>query len=117
MTRRMILSLMGCAALASLAGCGRGFFQVEQRAPWRAEAEAACLKSGVVKETAEVVRINPISGPGVCGAEFPLKVAALGDASTSLGFADDIRPPGAIGGSQPRWPGAQPGYAAARSSS
>ncbi len=115
MKRRIILSLMGCAALASLAGCGRGFFQVEQRAPWRAEAEAACLKSGTVKETAELVRINPISGPGVCGAEFPLKVAALGDASTSLGFADDMRPPAAVGGrnNQPRWPGSQPSYAAA----
>jgi hypothetical protein len=118
MTRRIILSLMGCVALASLAGCGRGFFQVEQRAPWRAEAEAACLKSGTVKETAEVVRINPISGPGVCGAEFPLKVAALGEASTSLGFADDLRPPAAIGGrnNQPRWPGSQPSYAARPSS-
>ena len=114
MKRRIILSLMGCAALASLAGCGRGFFQVEQRAPWRAEAEAACLKSGTVKESAELVRINPISGPGVCGAEFPLKVAALGDAATSLGFADDMRPPAAIGRSnQPRWPGSQPSYAAA----
>lgn len=110
----MILSLMGCVALASLAGCGRGFFQTEQRAPWRAEAEAACLKAGTVKETAELVRINPISGPGVCGAEFPLKVAALGDASTSLGFADDMRPPAAVGGrgNQPRWPGSQPNYAA-----
>ncbi len=114
MTRRIILSLMGCAALASLAGCGRGFFQFEQRDPWRAEAEAACMKSGAVKETAEVVRINPISGPGVCGAEYPLKVAALGETSTSLGFADDMRPPAAVGGSnQPRWPGSQPGYAAA----
>jgi len=113
----MIFSLMGCVALASLAGCGRGFFQVEQRAPWRAEAEAACLKSGTVKESAEVVRINPISGPGVCGAEFPLKVAALGEASTSLGFADDMRPPAAVGrGNQPRWPGSQPAYAAAPSS-
>ncbi|MCO5130887.1 MAG: extensin family protein [Xanthobacteraceae bacterium] len=113
MTRRIILSLMGCAALASLAGCGGGFFQLEQRAPWRAEAEAACLKSGTVKETAEVVRINPISGPGVCGAEYPLKVAALGEGSTtSLGFADDMRPPAAVGGgNQPRWPGSQPGYA------
>jgi len=114
MTRRIVLSLMGCVALASLAGCGRGFFQVEQRAPWRAEAEAACLKSGAVKETAEVVRINPISGPGVCGAEFPLKVAALGDASTSLGFVDDMRPPAAVGrANQPRWPGTRPSYAAA----
>ncbi|MDP1881414.1 MAG: extensin family protein, partial [Bradyrhizobium sp.] len=72
-----------------------------------AEAELACLKSGTVKENAELVRINPISGPGVCGAEYPLKVAALGEASGSFGFADDLRPPGSIG-NQPRWPVSQP---------
>jgi hypothetical protein len=66
----------------------------------------ACLKSGAVKETADLVRINPISGPGVCGAEFPLKVAALGESNSSFGFADEsLRPPGGISGAgQPRWP-------------
>ena len=97
MTRRLAFYLTGTLALVSLAGCGRGLFQVEQRAPWRAEAEAACLKSGAVRESAEVVRIKPIEGPGVCGAEFPLKVAALGESSTALGFADDLRPPAAVG--------------------
>ena len=99
---------VGSFVLVSLAGCGRGFFQTAEREPWRAEAEAACLKSGVVKETPELVRIDPISGPGICGAEFPLKVAALGEGSNSLGYADDLRPPGAIAGSQPRWPVSQP---------
>src|SRR6202035_463153 len=79
MTRAVPLYLVGCFVLVSLAGCGRGFFQTEEREPWRAEAEIACLKSGAVKESADLVRIDPISGPGVCGAEFPLKVAALGD--------------------------------------
>ena len=51
-----------------------------------------------------MVRINPISGPGVCGAEYPLKVAALGEGTASFGFADEsLRPPGNIG-NQPRWP-------------
>src|SRR5471032_98417 len=104
MTRGVRLYLVGCFVLVSLSGCGRGFFQSAEREPWRAEAEIACLKSGAVKETAELVRISPISGPGVCGAEFPLKVAALGEASGSFGFADDdLRPPGTIG-NQPRWP-------------
>jgi hypothetical protein len=50
------------------------------------------------------VRIEPISGPGVCGAEFPLKVAALGETSGAYGFADDsMRPPADIR-NQPRWP-------------
>ncbi|MDW3298260.1 hypothetical protein NQ251_25645, partial [Escherichia coli] len=82
----------------------RGLFQTAEREPWRAEAEAACLKSGAVKESADLVRIDPISGPGVCGAEFPLKVAALGEASSAYGFADDsLRPPASVG-NQPRWP-------------
>ena len=100
--------LVGSFVLVSMAGCGRGFFQSAEREPWRAEAEIACLKSGTVKETPELVRISPISGPGVCGAEFPLKVAALGESSGNFGFADeDLRPPANIG-SQPRWPISQP---------
>jgi hypothetical protein len=104
MTRGVRLYLVGSFVLVSLAGCGRGFFQSAEREPWRAEAEIACLKSGAVKESAELVRIDPIAGPGVCGAEYPLKVAALGDNITSFGFADEsLRPPGNIG-NQPRWP-------------
>jgi hypothetical protein len=107
MTRGVRLYLVGSIVLVSLAGCGRGLFQAD-REPWRAEAEAACLKSGAVKESADIVRIDPISGPGMCGAEYPLKVAALGEAPSSFGFADEtLRPPGSIG-NQPRWPISQP---------
>src|SRR3569833_78567 len=115
MTHGVRLYLVGSIGLVWLAGCGRGLFQAE-REPWRAEAEAACLKSGAVKEGADIVRIDPISGPGSCGAEFPLKVAALGEVSSSYGFADEeLRPPGAIG-NQPRWPMAQPSNYPAASS-
>jgi Extensin-like protein C-terminus len=107
MTRGVRLYLVGSFVLVSLAGCGRGFFQSEEREPWRAEAEIACLKSGAVKESADLVRIDPISGPGICGAEFPLKVAALGESSGSFGFADELRPPANIG-NQPPWPISQP---------
>src|SRR6478735_3214432 len=106
MTRGVRLYLVGSFVLVSLAGCGKGFFQAE-REPWRAEAEVACLKSGSVKEGPDRVRVEPISGPGMCGAEYPLKVAALGESSSSFGFADDLRPPAPIG-NQPRWPVAQP---------
>ncbi|MEA2916620.1 MAG: hypothetical protein QOJ15_8701 [Bradyrhizobium sp.] len=116
MMRGVGFYLVGCFVLVSLAGCGRGFFQSAEREPWRAEAEVACLKSGAVKESADLVRINPISGPGVCGAEFPLKVAALGEGSGSFGFADDLRPPAGIGGDQPRWPVSRPQPAAPVSS-
>jgi len=108
MTRGVRLYLVGSFVLVSLAGCGRGFFQSAEREPWRAEAEIACLKSGAVKENAELVRVDPISGPGVCGAEYPLKVAALGEGSGSFGFADEtLRPPGNVGNA-PRWPISQP---------
>src|SRR3981081_1237235 len=107
MTRGVRLYLVGSFVLVSLAGCGRGFFAAE-REPWRAEAEIACLKSGAVKENAELVRINPISGPGVCGADSPLELRALGERRGSFGFANnDLRPPGNVG-NQPRWPVSQP---------
>lgn len=111
MTRRVSLYLVGSLVLVSLAGCGRGFFTVEREA-WRAEAEAACLKSGTVKESATLVRISPISGPGSCGAEYPLKVAALGSGNSAIGYSGDLRPPGGIPNapSQPRWPINQPQY-------
>ncbi|HEV7635059.1 MAG TPA: extensin family protein [Bradyrhizobium sp.] len=108
MTRGVRLYLVGSLVLVSLAGCGRGFFQSAEREPWRAEAEIACLKSGAVKENPDLVRIDPISGPGICGAEYPLKVAALGEGSGAFGFADsELRPPGNIGNA-PRWPISQP---------
>jgi hypothetical protein len=108
MTRGVRLYLVGSFVLVSLAGCGGGLFQSAEREPWRAEAEIACLKSGAVKETPELVRIDPISGPGVCGAEYPLKVAALGESSGTFGFADDdLRPPANVG-NQPRWPVSHP---------
>ena len=103
MTRGVCWYFVGSFVLVSLVGCGRGFFTAE-REPWRAEAEIACLKSGAVKEGPDLVRIDPISGPGMCGADYPLKVAALGESTSSIGFADESpRPPAAIG-NQPRWP-------------
>jgi hypothetical protein len=102
MTRGVRLYLVGSIVLVSLAGCGRGFFQAE-REPWRAEAEIACLKSGAVKEGPDIVRIDPISGPGMCGADYPLKVSAIGEGAPAYSFADeDLRPPAPVG--QPRWP-------------
>jgi hypothetical protein len=100
--------LVGSLVLVALAGCGRGFMFAE-REPWRRDAEVSCLKSGAVREGAGLVRIEPIDGPGICGADFPLKVAALGELPV-LGFVDEpLRPPGAIpGAAQPRWPIAQP---------
>jgi hypothetical protein len=82
--------------LAALSGCARMWFA--EREPWRREAEAACLQSGAVKEGPSVTIVAAIDGPGVCGADYPLRVSALGEPAVP-GFADEVpRPPGAIQG-------------------
>jgi hypothetical protein len=91
--------------LVALAGCGGGWFG-QQREPWRHDAEVACLQSGQVKVSSAVAQLPAISGPGICGADFPLKVAVLGESSV-LGFADDLRPPAPI----PQYPSARPAAA------
>ena len=104
--------LAGTVVLLALAGCGRSFLQGE-RAAWRHEAEVTCLKSGTVKIGAGLVQMQPIEGPGMCGAEFPLKVALLGE-GTAMGYADDLRPPAGIpnaSAAHPRWPASEPRYA------
>ena len=95
MRRGLCFSLVSVVFLGALAGCGRSFLIFAEREAWRHEAEVQCLKSGAVKEGPALVRVSPIEGPGICGADFPLKVAALGE-SPALAFAGEIRPPGAI---------------------
>ena len=106
--------LAGAVVLLALAGCGRSFLHYgEERAPWRHEAEVACLKSGAVKFGTGIVQIQPIEGPGMCGADFPLKVSMLGE-STAMSYADDPRPPEGIPNTspaQPRWPPSGQRYA------
>src|SRR3954467_14125488 len=116
MSRGVRWIVVGSGVLVTLAGCGRGIMQYAEREPWRREAEVACLNSGTVKEAAGLVRISPIEGPGMCGADFPLKVSAGGE-GPALGYVDDpVRPPGSVpnGGrsaAQPRWPISQQQYA------
>ncbi len=104
--------LVGTVLLLALAGCGRGLWQYGERASWRHQAEVECLKSGSVKVGTGVVRISPIEGPGMCGADFPLKVSLLGE-SSAMSYADDPRPPGAVPNvlSTPNWPPGQSPYA------
>ena len=85
MARGVALFLVGSLVLVALLGCGRWF---EQREPWRHDAEVECLQSGAVREGPSVALLAPIEGPGICGADFPVKVTALG-AGPALGFADD----------------------------
>ena len=105
--------LSGLGAMLALAGCGRSFMLQGERPAWRHQAEAQCMQSGAVKLGAGVVQIKPIEGPGMCGADFPLKVAALGETGSRLGYSDIPRPPGSIANSSqmPQWPPTQARYA------
>jgi hypothetical protein len=101
MARGVALFLVGSLVLVALAGCGHW---LAQREPWRHDVEVECLQSGAVREGPSVKLLDPIDGPGICGADFPLNVAALG-AGPALGFADEVRPPGAIPGAPaPNYP-------------
>jgi hypothetical protein len=108
MLRGVSWSLFGClavAALIALAGCSH-YFNSGERETWRRDAEVACLNSGAMKESPAHVRISAIEGPGICGADFPIRVTALGD-GTPLGYDDEpLRPPGAVpDGAMPQhWP-------------
>ncbi|MEJ0077882.1 MAG: extensin family protein [Alphaproteobacteria bacterium] len=93
MARGVARYLVGSLVVLGLAACGKMW--VAERDAWRHEAEVACLKSGIVKEGPLLTRVEPISGPGICGADFPLKVAAIGEGAP-IGFADELRPPGSV---------------------
>src|SRR5215831_15086903 len=97
MTRGVRWYLVGSiilVALIALAGCSH--YMLAEREPWRLDAELACLNSGAVKQTQARLRISSISGPGACGADYPLRVTALGE-SGPLGYTDEpLTPPGSI---------------------
>jgi hypothetical protein len=94
--------IVGSFMLVALSGCARMWFA--EREPWRREAEVACLQSGAVKESPYVAIVSAIDGPGVCGADYPLRVSALGEPAVP-GFAEEVpRPPGAIQAGSPPSP-------------
>jgi hypothetical protein len=72
------LSLVGL----SLTGCG--LFRFEQREPWRAQAEEACLSQKLVQPSAYMALSSKIDGPGICGMDHPFKVSAFGNGSVGL---------------------------------
>jgi hypothetical protein len=72
------LSLLG----VGLTGCG--LFRFEQREPWRAQAEEACLAQRLVQPSAYMALSSKIDGPGVCGIDHPFKVAAFTGGSIGL---------------------------------
>lgn len=82
MSTRIASALLAALAL-TLSGCG--FFDWEEREPWRAQAEAACFARGEVRLTSLIQEVDEIDGKGICGLDRPLKVAALADGSVRIG--------------------------------
>jgi hypothetical protein len=60
----------------------------EERELWRHDAEISCMKSGAVKEGPSIAITKAIEGPGACGLDYPLRVAALGE-SALVSFAEE----------------------------
>jgi len=72
------LSLVGLG----LTGCG--LFRFEQREPWRAEAEQACLSQRLVQPSAYMALSSKIDGPGACGMDYPFKISAFNNGEVGL---------------------------------
>lgn len=66
---------VGACALLSLSGCG--FLERAERPAWRAQAENACLASGLVQPSSFIAPAREIDGPGICGLTHPFKVSGL----------------------------------------
>jgi hypothetical protein len=79
-----------CCLLLGLGDCSSRI-SFEEREPWRREAEAACLQSGAVKEGPSVALVKAVDGPGVCGIDHPLRVAALGEPALTS-YAEEAAP-------------------------
>lgn len=77
--------LLGAGLGVLLSGCG--FARFEPREPWRAEAELACMRSGLIRESQFIRQTKPIDGPGPCGTDLPLKVAAFQNDQQSVALA------------------------------
>ena len=88
----LVAGIAVAACLGALVGCGGGgTFNEGRRAPWRAEAEHACLAGGAVQASAYVRPMEEIDGPGVCGLERPLRVSGLRGGNVG------VSPPATIG--------------------
>jgi hypothetical protein len=71
-------------SLIGLGVTGCGLFRFEQREPWRAQAEEACLSQRLVQPSAYMALTSKIDGPGVCGMDHPFKVSAFNNGAVGL---------------------------------
>ncbi|WP_407050305.1 extensin family protein [Methyloraptor flagellatus] len=77
-----ITALVGMAGL--LTGCSMFGGWFAERDPWRREAEARCIASGVVRPSAYIQPVREIDGAGACGADHPFKVTAVTEGRVAM---------------------------------
>lgn len=73
-SRKAVKWVIFAAVGLTLAACGR--YAYERREAWRSELESRCMSSGAVQMSRYVQRATAINGPGGCGMDYPLRVAA-----------------------------------------
>nr|PZN45445.1 MAG: extensin [Pseudomonadota bacterium] len=56
----------------------------ERREAWRSQAESACLAQKLVRPSAFIEPMKPISGPGACGMDYPFRVKAFAGGQVAL---------------------------------
>lgn len=82
MWARVAYGLILGVAILAVPGCG--FFDGEEREPWRGQVEQACLAAKLVAPSEFIRPIEEIEGPGTCGLEHPFRVYALADGSVNV---------------------------------
>ena len=81
MTRGVSWFFVAPLVLLGLSGCK---FGLEQREPWRTEAEERCVAGGLVKPSAYIVPIKEVEGAGTCGMDRPFRVSALNGGAVEI---------------------------------
>ena len=83
--------MLVAGVIATLPGCG--LFERPQRPAWREAADKACAARRTVRMNAYVQPARSIDGPGICGLNQPLKVAALKDGTIAISSAATLNCP------------------------
>lgn len=74
--------MLVAGVIATLPGCG--LYERPQRPAWREAADKACAARRTVRMSSYVQPTRAIDGPGICGLNQPLKVAALKDGTVAI---------------------------------
>ena len=81
MTRGVSWFFVAPLVLLGLSGCK---FGLEQREPWRMEAEERCLAEGRVKPSAFIVQDRAINGAGTCGMDHAFRITGFSQGTVEV---------------------------------